>query len=129
MEETAHASDAAMSREARFLLPLICGVSCALFLVGAIGFYFGRPFGYLFNSDAAVPVLLASEILQAGHPVPASWYFANDEIWTLAPHVFALPFVAALGVSTLALKLGNLLCVGVMVLFLTLAMRRVTRSM
>jgi hypothetical protein len=128
MEEIVHASNAAMSRTPRILLRLVCAVACALFVAGAIGFYFGRPFGNLFNSDAAVPALLASEILHTGHPVPASWYFANDEIWTLAPHVFALPFVAALGVSTLALKLGNLLCLGVMVLFLTLAMHRVTGS-
>ncbi len=90
--------------------------------------YFGPAFALHFSSDSAVPVLLANEILRTGHWLPATWYFANDEIWTLSPHVFVLPFVAALGVSTLALKLGNLLCLGIMIMLLATPLHRVTRS-
>ena len=112
----------------RVALLLISVIACALFVAGAILFYFGPSFVSWLNSDAAVPVLLADEVLRTGLPVPSSWYFGNDEIWTLAPHVFAMPFVASLGISTLALKLGNLLCLGVAVSFVTLLLHRVTRS-
>jgi hypothetical protein len=79
-------------------------------------------------SDAAVPALLADEILHTGNPLPTHWYFGNDEIWLLAPHVFVMPFVAALGASTLALKLGNLLCIAVMGFFMALPLHRITQS-
>ena len=127
MEEAPQQSDAS-PQAARIALWLLCACACALFAVGAIRFFFGPTFAATFNSDAAVPVLLAKEVLLTGQPVPTTWYFGNAEIWTFAPHVFAMPFVAAFGVSTLALKLGNLLCVGVMVLFMTLTLHRVTRS-
>lgn len=112
----------------RIALWVLCLAACVLFVFGAIGFFFGPAFTNTFNSDAAVAVLLAKEVLHAGRPVPSTWYFANDEIWALAPHVFVLPFVAALGISTLALKLGNLLCVIVIAVFVALPLHRVTRS-
>ena len=120
--------DAAQLRMGRLALSLISATACVLFVAGAIAFYFGPIFASWLNSDAAVPLLLANEILKTGLPVPSSWYFGNDEIWTLAPQVFAMPFVATLGISALALKLGNLLCLGVAVSFVTLSLHRVTRS-
>jgi hypothetical protein len=128
VEQSTKPNDAAPRGGTRATLWLICAAACTLFAIAAIRFYFGPTFAPFFNSDAAVPVLLADEILRTGKPLPGTWYFANDEIWTLAPHVFALPFVAVFGVSLPALKLGNLFCLGVMVLFLTLPLQRVTRS-
>ena len=128
MEDAMRLEDAAPSRLRQWALPAVCAAACALFVAGAIGFYFGPSFVSWLNSDAAVPVLLADEVLKTGLPTPSSWYFGNDEIWTLAPHVFAMPFVATLGISTLALRLGNLFCLCVMVWFLALSLHRVTRS-
>jgi hypothetical protein len=128
MDDNVGLEGATPSRFERWALPAVSLVACALFVVCAIRFYLGAHFAGTMNSDAAVPVLLADEVLRTGRPVPSTWYFGNDEIWTLAPHLFALPFVAAIGVSTLALKFGNFLCLGVMVWFLALCMRRVTRS-
>src|SRR4051812_31866503 len=127
MDEAARPVDAASTRPRRWVLPLISLAACALFVAGAIFFYFGPEFAATLNSDAAVPVLLAEEVLRTDRPVPSTWYFGNDEIWTLAPHLFAIPFVATIGVSTLALKLGNLLCLGVMVSFFGLSIHRVVR--
>lgn len=128
MEEAVRSHDSAPDKTSRIALWLICAAACALFVVGAIRFYFGPDFALFFDSDAAVQVLLANEVLQTGNVLPTTWYFGNDEIWTLSPHVFVMPFVAAFGVSTLPLKLGNMLCVGVMVIFLTLPLHRITRS-
>jgi hypothetical protein len=128
MEVTVQAGTAQSTAATRIALMLICAVACALFVFGAIHFYFGPAFAFYFSSDSAVPVLLANEVLRTGHLLPTTWYFANDEIWTLSPHLFVLPFVAALGMSTLALKLGNLLCLGAMIGLLALPLHRITRS-
>jgi len=128
MPKTVRPEDAAPPRAAGIALWLIGAAACALFVAAATRFYFGPAFAALFNSDAAVPVLLANEVLRTGNPLPATWYFGNNEIWTLSPHVFAMPFVAALGISELALKLGNLLCIGVAAFFLALPLHRITRS-
>jgi hypothetical protein len=128
MENPAPARDRTAGQRTRMALLPICVVACALFGVGAFRFYFGPGFPLTFGSDAAVPVLLANEVLKTGQLLPATWYFANNEIWILSPHVFVMPFVAAFGVSTLALKLGNALCIAVMVVFLALPLHRVTRS-
>ncbi|HEX5121808.1 MAG TPA: hypothetical protein VFV97_01080 [Rhodanobacteraceae bacterium] len=113
---------------AHVALLLICLAACVLFLVAAIRFYFGTGFAHAFNSDAAVSALLANEILRTGQLLPASWYFVNNELWTVSAQVFVMPFVAALGVSTLAVKLGNMLCIGTMVAFVALPLHRITRS-
>jgi hypothetical protein len=122
------APDRTARREAHVALSLIALAACVLFLVGATRFYFGAAFARMFNSDAAVSVLLANEILRTGHLLPATWYFVNNELWTFSVHAFVTPFVAAFGASTLALKLGNALCVGTMVAFMALPLHRVTRS-
>jgi hypothetical protein len=128
MEDAPRSEEAAPGLPGRLALPLVCAAACVLFVAGAILFYFGPAFASYFNSDAAVPALLANEVLRTGRLVPSTWYFGNDEIWILSPHLFTMPFVAAFGVSTLALKLGNLLCLGTMVSLLAVCVHRVTRS-
>lgn len=128
VQQVSLSPNASRSRAERIGLGCICLAACVLLLVAAIRFYFGPEFAATFNSDAAVPVLLANEVLRTGRLLPATWYFGNNEIWTLSPHIFAIPFVAVFGVSTLALKLANLLCLGIMIIFMALPLHRITRS-
>ncbi len=71
--------------------------------------FFGPAFADLVNSDAAVPPLLAAEMLRTHAWVPSSWYYVNDDIWVLGPQLDALPFVLAWGPGSRALAAGNLL--------------------
>lgn len=107
---------------------VVCAAALLLFVLAAGIFFFSSGFTSALNSDAAVPVLLADEILRKGTLLPTSWYYVNGEIWVLSPQLFALPFVAALGVSPLALKLGNIAALVSMVACLTLPIQRITRS-
>lgn len=59
--------------------------------------YLHGPFVTELNSDAAVPVLLAREMLRYRSLVPSTWSYANGDIWLLGPQLPVLPFVAALG--------------------------------
>jgi hypothetical protein len=92
-------------------------------------FVFGAAFDVLQNSDASVAGLLADEILRKHNFLPNTWYFANDEIWTVSTQIFALPFVASMGLTPLALKLANLLVLAVVLGLFTLPIYRVTRSL
>jgi len=58
------------------------------------------------ESDSAVPVLLASRILDAKRPVVESWYYANGDVWLLAPQLLALLPVAVLGVGPASLLIS-----------------------
>ncbi len=69
---------------------------------------FGPPFADLVNSDAAVPPLLAAEMLRTQAWVPSSWYYVNDDIWLVGPQLDVLPFVLAWGPSSGALAAGNI---------------------
>ncbi len=92
----------------------VCGVFGIVFLA-ELWFFFRYGFGSLLNSDAAVTALLAEETWSKTSLLPSGWYYGNDDIWILSPQMFALPFVALLGASSIALMLGNLLglaCVG-----------------
>jgi hypothetical protein len=106
----------------------LCLVAFALFVSTTAWFFFGSAFGAVTDSDSAVSALLAEEILRTGQPVPQTWYFVNAEIWTFGPQYLALPFVAALGLTPLALKLGNLLALCTMLWFIALPVQRITRS-
>jgi hypothetical protein len=55
------------------------------------------------ESDAAVPVLLAAKVLDTGRPVVDTWYYANGDVWILAPHLLALLPVAVLGIGPASL--------------------------
>lgn len=113
---------------ASILDKVICSIAVLLFAFATYRYFFGAAFGLQLNSDAAVPVLLADEMLRKGSLLPSSWYYANGDIWILSPQIVALPFVALLGVSPLALKLANILALALMVGSLMLLIQRVTRS-
>lgn len=105
---------------------ILCGIGIFLFAFAAIRLL--DALGLWSNSDAAVPVLLADEILRKGSFFPGTWYYANGEIWTLAPQVLALPFVLVLGVATLALKLANATALLLAVGCVALVVRTIARS-
>lgn len=79
--------------------------------------YFRGPFVSELNSDAAVPVLLAREMLRHRTLLPSTWYYGNGDLWLLSPQLPVLPFVALLGPGARAAALGNAVglagCVGV----------------
>jgi hypothetical protein len=106
---------------------ILCGVAVALFAVTAIRLLSVSLVLWL-NSDAAVPVLLADEILREGSLFPSTWHYANGEIWTLAAQIFALPFVLVLGVCLPALKLANMTALVFAIASVALMVRYMTRS-
>jgi hypothetical protein len=106
---------------------ILCCASIALFVFAAIRLF--GAYGNWLNSDGAVPVLLADEILREGSLFPGTWHYANGEIWTFAAQIFALPFVSVLGVSLPALKLANVTALGFAVASVTLVVRYITRSL
>jgi hypothetical protein len=106
---------------------VFCGLAIALFTLAAIRFLVGM-FGAWLTSDAAVPALLADEILRKASLFPRTWYYGNGEIWTLAPQILALPFVAVLGLSTLSLKLANATALVLAVASVALLVRHIVRS-
>ncbi|MGO8969040.1 MAG: hypothetical protein ACLQDQ_05665 [Myxococcaceae bacterium] len=95
-------------RAKRVVWALLCLVT-AVGTGWTIAVFFGGPFPSLIDSDAAVPALLAAQMLKARAWVPSSWYYVNDEFWLLSPQLFVLPFVWAWGVCSRALVAGNVL--------------------
>lgn len=73
----------------------VCLASCFFFLFCTYPQYL--------HSDSAGIVLLADEILRTGQWLPRSWHYVSDSIWILDGPQIALPFVAALGPTALAL--------------------------
>src|SRR5690348_8254069 len=106
----------------------VCAAALLFFVFAAARFFSSSYFGSIFNSDAAVPVLLADEMLRKGSLLPRTWYYVNGEIWILSPQIFALPFVATIGVSTLALRLGNIIAIVLMAGSFMLPIQRIARS-
>ena len=86
-------------------LRLVVAATVLVFVGGAVYLYAFRLFDWL-ESDAAVPVLLARRVLEARLPIAGDWYYANGDVWILAPHLFAVVPVALLGVGPLSLWLG-----------------------
>jgi hypothetical protein len=105
---------------------LLCCLSIALFAFAAIRMF--GAFGLWLNSDGAVPLLLADEILRDGSLFPSTWHYANGEVWTFAAQIFALPFVLVVGVSLPALKLANMTALVFAVACVALVVRYMTRS-
>ena len=85
-------------------------LATALIFVGHLVYRYTAGFIAWVESDAAVPVLMASNVLRTGHPVPTNWYYGNGDVWLLSTHLFALLPVALLGIGTkstaVALVLG-----------------------
>jgi hypothetical protein len=100
------------ARANRVAWALLCTL-CAVATCWTVTVFFRGPFASLIDSDAAVPALLAAEMLKAHAWVPSSWYYVNDEFWLLSPQLFVLPFVWAWGPCSRALAAGNVLGLGV----------------
>ena len=70
-------------------------------------------YGFLFfswlESDAAVPALLAAKALQARSPIVTDWYYANGDLWVIAPHLIALVPVAIIGANPISLLIATAL--------------------
>lgn len=49
------------------------------------------------NSDSAVKVLLANEILQTGELFPKDWVYANGDLYAFFSHTLALPLIPLFG--------------------------------
>lgn len=81
-------------------------LTTAAVFVGVLVYLYGFTFSAWVESDASVAVLLADKALDAKFPVVASWYYANGDVWVLAPHLFAIVPVAVLGVGPPSLLLS-----------------------
>lgn len=128
MEVSAPVPKEAQSAAPKIALGVLALAALALFAIGVVFFFFGDAFGAFVNSDAAVAALIADEMLRQHSLLPATWYYGNGEIWTFGPQMFVLPFVAMLGPSMLALKLGNVLALCAIAGLVALPVRRVSRS-
>jgi hypothetical protein len=79
-----------------FLATAIVFVSVAVYLYGL------RFFAWL-ESDAAVTALLGDKALHARSPVVADWYYANGDVWIVAPQLLAMFTVAIFGLGPASL--------------------------
>lgn len=59
------------------------------------------------HSDSATSILLTKSQIEHASLFPASWNYANGEIWTLSTHIFVLPFTVLLKNQSLARALGS----------------------
>jgi hypothetical protein len=84
-------------------------LATALIFAAVAVYIFGFRFFAWLESDATVPVLLAAKALHAKSLVVSDWYYANGDLWVLAPHLFAILPVAILGAGPPALLVGNLM--------------------
>ncbi|MDB4962318.1 MAG: hypothetical protein JWP01_2317 [Myxococcales bacterium] len=74
-------------------------VATALVFISVALYLYGFRFFAWVESDASVPALLAAKSLDEKLPVVASWYYANGDVWFLAPHLLAIFPVAVLGLG------------------------------
>lgn len=88
-------------------------LATAAVFVGELAYLYGFKFSAWLDSDASVAVLLADKALDARFPVVSSWYYANGDVWVLAPHLFAIVPVAVLGVGPPSLLISVVLGFGV----------------
>jgi hypothetical protein len=87
----------------------IAFLATALIFAGVAIYVFGFRFFAWLESDAAVPALLAEKVLHARSPVVTDWYYANGDIWTVAPQLLAVVPVAILGVGPASLLVAAFL--------------------
>jgi hypothetical protein len=84
-------------------------LATALVFVAVATYVYGfRYFAWL-ESDAAVPALLAAKSLHSMSPVVTDWYYANGDLWVVAPHLIAMLPVAIIGVSPVSLLVATVL--------------------
>ena len=66
---------------------------------GVVIYVYGLRFSEWAESDAAVQVVLATK----SAPVAPDWYYANGDIWVVAPHLIGVLAVALLGLGPASL--------------------------
>jgi len=76
-----------------------------VFLGMSVALY-GVEFAGWLEADAGVAVLLAAKALHAKLPIVGDWYYANGDVWVLAPHLLALLPVAVFGVGQVSLLIS-----------------------
>jgi hypothetical protein len=118
----------AHARAFRVALWIVAIAAVAMFAYVLDRFFFGGQFGLMLDSDAAVPAVLASDVLRTRSLLPAGWFVANGELWLLAPHLIVVPFAAVLGTSVSTLALANATGLVLAVLALAALVALVTRS-
>lgn len=78
-------------------------IATTLVFLGMAVVLYGVGFAGWLEADAGVAALLAAKVLHAKLPIVGDWYYANGDVWVLAPHLFALVPVAILGVGPVSL--------------------------
>ena len=91
-------------------LTLVIAATTLIF-IGHVAYRYTGGFVAWVESDAAVPMLMAENVLRTGNPVPTNWYFGNGDVWLLSSHLIALLPVALLGVGTRSCAVA--LCFGI----------------
>lgn len=86
-------------------LKIVFFATAAVFAGAALNLFALQYFAWA-ESDAAVPVLLAGKVLDTGRLVVDTWYYANGDVWIVAPHLLALLPVAVLGIGPASLLLS-----------------------
>ncbi|HZJ62614.1 MAG TPA: hypothetical protein VFD36_03770, partial [Kofleriaceae bacterium] len=86
-------------------LKVVFVVTAVVFASVTLYIYALRFFAWA-ESDAAVTVVLAGKILDAGSPVVDNWYYANGDVWCFGPHLLALLPVAVLGIGPASLLIA-----------------------
>ena len=83
-------------------LQAVVVVTALVFAGVAVTLYGFRFVGWL-EADAGVAAVLAGKALHARLPIVGDWYYANGDVWVLAPHLLAILPVAVLGVGQASL--------------------------
>ncbi|HEY0992838.1 MAG TPA: hypothetical protein VGD80_37545, partial [Kofleriaceae bacterium] len=94
-----------MTLPAQRWLKIVFFATAAVFASVALDLFALQYFAWA-ESDAAVPVLLASRVLDTGRLAVDTWYYANGDVWILAPHLLALLPVAVLGIGPASLVIS-----------------------
>lgn len=94
-----------MMRPTQRWLKIVFFVTTVVFASVALYVYALRFFAWA-ESDAAVSVLLADKLLEAKRPIVENWYYANGDVWFLAPQLLALLPVAVLGIGPASLLIS-----------------------
>jgi hypothetical protein len=98
-------------------LKVVFGVTALVFAGVAIYLYAFQFFDWL-ESDAAVTAVLGAKVLAARSPIVTDWYYANGDVWGVAPHLLAVLPVAILGLGLASLLIAVLIGFGLEIVVL-----------
>ncbi len=69
-------------------LALLLNISMVIFFV---------LYTYHLNSDDAVKMILAKEIIETGNLLPRDWYYVNGDVWIIFIHLLCVPLIELFG--------------------------------